>query len=168
VSLFEPVIDALNRAGVRNVVVGGVAVVLHGYARLTADLDLAVDLAPAEAAKAIDALVNLGLRPTAPVDPSGFADPRIRAEWIAQKNMQVFSMRDPANPLRQVDLFAEHVIDFEELWERSELLEIDNTTVHVASVPDLILLKQRAGRPQDLADIEALEAILERRSQHDG
>jgi hypothetical protein len=86
VSLFEPIIDAMNRADVRYVVVGGVAVVLHGYARLTADLDLAVDLAPVEAAKAIDVLVDLGLVPTVPVDPSGFADPLVRAAWVSEKN----------------------------------------------------------------------------------
>ena len=38
-SLFEPIFEALNRQNVRYVVVGGVAVVLHGHARLTADLD---------------------------------------------------------------------------------------------------------------------------------
>jgi len=166
--LFEPILEALNRAGVRYVVVGGVAVVLHGYARLTADLDLAVDLEPGEAAKAIDTLVELGLVPIAPVDPSGFADPKVRAAWIAEKNMQVFSMRDPRDPLRLVDLFVEHVIDFKQLWRRSELLDLAETTVRVASIPDLVAMKRKAGRPQDLADIEALEAILERRTPGNG
>ncbi len=55
-TVFEEVCGALNRARVRYVVVGGVAVVLHGYPRLTADLDLVVDLAPEQAAAAIDAL----------------------------------------------------------------------------------------------------------------
>ena len=67
--LFEPIFDALNRNGVRYVVVGGVAVVLHGVARLTGDLDLAVDLTPSEARKAIDALVACGFRSRLPVDP---------------------------------------------------------------------------------------------------
>jgi tRNA nucleotidyltransferase/poly(A) polymerase len=53
VPLFEPLFDALNRAHVRYVVVGGVALVLHGYPRLTVDVDLVVDLAPEEADKAI-------------------------------------------------------------------------------------------------------------------
>lgn len=45
-SLLEPLCQALNRADVRYVVVAGVATVLHGFARLTADVDLVVDLAP--------------------------------------------------------------------------------------------------------------------------
>ena len=52
VPLFEPVLEALNARDVRYVVVGGLAVVLHGHARLTADLDIAVDLSPGQAAKA--------------------------------------------------------------------------------------------------------------------
>ncbi|MDQ3031572.1 MAG: hypothetical protein M3Y87_04085 [Myxococcota bacterium] len=54
-SSFEPIFRAPDEAGARYVVVGGLAVVLHGYARLTADIDLVVDLAPGEAIKAIAA-----------------------------------------------------------------------------------------------------------------
>jgi hypothetical protein len=43
-ALFEPLFAALNRAEVRYVVVGALATVLHGYARLTADVDLVIDL----------------------------------------------------------------------------------------------------------------------------
>jgi hypothetical protein len=163
VALFEPIFDALNRAGVRYVVVGGVAVVLHGHPRLTADLDLAVDLAPGEARRAVDVLLGLGLRPRAPVEASHFADPATRARWIAERVMRVFSLQDPDDPLRVVDLFVENPIDFEGLWTRSEVVDLSGTTARVASIPDLIGLKRLAGRPEDLLDIEALEAILERR-----
>ena len=40
--LYEPLFHALNASGARYVVVGGVATVLHGYARLTADIDLII------------------------------------------------------------------------------------------------------------------------------
>jgi hypothetical protein len=43
---IEAVLDALNRAQARYLVVGGVAVVLHGYLRTTADLDLVLHLTP--------------------------------------------------------------------------------------------------------------------------
>jgi hypothetical protein len=45
VGLYDDVFAALHRAGVRFVVVGGVAVVLQGHIRTTVDLDLVVDLA---------------------------------------------------------------------------------------------------------------------------
>ena len=158
-SFFEPLFEALDRAQVRYVVVGGVAAVLHGFARLTADVDLVVDLSPPEARKAIGALVRLGLEPRAPVDPFDFADPTVRQAWIRHKGMQVFSLWDPTNPLRSVDLFVEHPIPFDELWERSDAIPLTSVTVRVASITDLIRLKQIAGRPQDLLDIDALRAI---------
>ncbi|MBI4611953.1 MAG: hypothetical protein HY726_23430 [Candidatus Rokubacteria bacterium] len=166
-SLFEPVFEALNRAQVRYVVVGGLATVLHGHARLTADIDLVIDLSPAEAKKTLEALVSLGFRPRAPVEPLAFADPAMRGRWIQEKGMRVFSLWDPDNPMREVDLFVEHPVDFDDLWSRSEVIELTRTTVRIASIPDLIYLKRLAGRPQDLADIEALEVILRRKERGD-
>jgi hypothetical protein len=163
VALFEPLFDALNRADVRYVVVGGVAVVLHGFARLTGDVDLALDLAPREARKAVDALVGFGLRPRLPVDPLGFADPAVREAWVREKGMRVFTFLDPANPMLLVDCFADDELPFEGLWRRATLVSLRSTTVRVASIPDLIELKRRAGRPQDRLDIAALEDIARRR-----
>ena len=159
-SVIEPLFKTLNDAGIRYVVVGGLAVVLHGYARMTVDVDLIVDLEAGPATKAIEALVGMGLKPRVPVNPKDFADRSIREAWIRDRGMQVFSMFDPSNPMRVVDLFVDHPIPFEELWSRSDLVELSQTTVRVVSIPDLIELKRRAGRPQDLADIEQLEAIL--------
>jgi len=159
-AVFEPLFKALNDGGVRYVVVGGLAVVLHGYPRMTVDVDLIVDLDEAEAMRAIDVLVATGLHARVPVDPRDFADRSVREGWIRNRGMQVFSMFDPSNPMRVVDLFVAHPVPFEELWSRSEEFELGGTTVRVASIPDLIHLKRLAGRPQDLADIEQLETIL--------
>jgi hypothetical protein len=164
-SLFEPIFEALNRAEVRYIVVGGLATVLHGHARLTADIDLIIDLAPQEARKAIDALTRIGFRPRIPVAATDFAVEAKRREWIRDKNMRVFPLVDPDDPMRQIDLFADTPIDFGSLWARSEVMSLERTTVRVISVEDLIELKRLAGRPQDLADIEALEAILARRNR---
>jgi hypothetical protein len=167
VSLFEPVFDALNRAGVRYVVVGGVAVVLHGHPRLTADLDLVVDLSPCEARKAIEALLGLGLRTRLPVDPLDFADAKVRGAWIREKAMRVFPLEDPANPLRQVDLFVEYLVDFEALWRQSVVFDLGSTKVRVASIADLMRLKRLSGRPVDRSDIEELEKLCQRGKDED-
>jgi predicted nucleotidyltransferase len=163
-ALFEPVFAALNEAGVRYIVVGGVAVVLHGYARLTADLDLIVDLVPAEARKALDALTGLGLRPRAPVPAHDFAVSEARRRWVEEKGMRVFSLWDPAQPMREVDLFVEHPIEFGLLFARSEVVALATTQARIASIEDLIHLKRMANRPEDQRDIAALEAIRARRA----
>jgi hypothetical protein len=148
----------LNDHEVRYVVVGGLAVVLHGHARLTADLDLAVDLAPAEARKAIGALLSAGLQPRLPVDATDFADPSTREIW-SRRNMRVFSMFDPDDPLREVDLFVKNPIDFAELWARASVVPLGSTHARIAAIEDLITMKREAARPVDLADIEALRII---------
>ena len=165
--LYEPLFRALDASGTRYVVVGGVATVLHGYARLTADIDIILDLEPEAAARAMHALAALGLRPRAPVDPEDFANVRIREGWLRDKGMQVFSLFDPQNPLLSVDVFTSHPIRFEDLFDRAIECDVGAVSVWVASIPDLIYLKRLADRPRDRDDIEKLEAIARLRSGRD-
>lgn len=162
-SSFGPIFAALDESGARYVVVGGLAVVLHGYARLTADVDLVVDLSPGQAIRAVAALTRIGMMPRAPVDARDFADPDRRRAWIEEKGMKVFSMHDPRRPLVEVDLFVESPIAFEDLLTRSEWITIGDRRVRVASITDLLAMKRAAGRPKDHEDIAALEAIASRR-----
>ncbi len=168
VALFEPILRALNEREVRYVVVGGFATVMHGYARLTADLDLVVDLEPHQAARAVHTLTGLGLQPRPPVDAIQFADPAARRQWIEERGLKVFSFWDPEDPLREVDLFVEHPIEFEDLWKRSDVITLGGLPIRIACIDDLISLKRLADRPQDRADIEALEAIAARGKKRNG
>ena len=160
---WTPVFEALNRAGVRYVIVGGLAVVLHGYVRLTADVDLMVDLAKGPAREAIAALLGIGLRPALPVDPAGFADPAVRRSW-RERNMVVFNLVDP-DAGRAVDLFVEPPIDFEDVWARSDESNYHGVPVRIASIADLIYMKRLSGRPEDLLDIAHLSAIERGRTE---
>ncbi len=164
-SLYLPLFRALHDANVKYVVVGGLATVLHGYARLTTDVDIMVDLAPEEAARAVQTLESLGLRPRAPVVAAEFADAGKRKQWIEQKGMKVFSFYHPTNPLLTVDVFVHHPIPFADLRARAERMEIDGVPVYISSIEDLITLKRQAGRPLDLVDIEKLQLIQEKRQR---
>ena len=139
---FTGVFEVLLAARVRFVVVGGLAVVLHGIDRLTADIDLVVDLAPAAASEAMAALLATGFRPMAPVDAMEFADPAQRAVWKRDRGMVVFSLWDPANRRPTVDVFAEPPIAFETLWDNSIEVAIGNLHIRVASIPH-----QKAEKP---------------------
>ena len=61
------IFEALERAGAKYLVVGGVAVVLHGHLRVTADVDLVIKLEPNNVRTSMQALATLGFRPRAPV-----------------------------------------------------------------------------------------------------
>ena len=164
-SAFVDIFRALNGSGARYVVVGGVAVVLHGFLRFTADLDLVVALAPENALRTIDTLTTLGFTPRPPVQAEQFADPAIRQTWVRDKGLTVFSLWSTRFPGTDVDLFVEEPIPFDELLDRAETIEISGLAVPVASITDLIRLKRAAGRPKDEEDIRALERIARLRDE---
>src|SRR3954469_23893782 len=94
----EWVLTALEEAKVRYLVVGGVAVVLHGHLRTTLDLDLVLHLDQDNLEKALKVFTILGFHPQAPAPLRSFADPGTREAWTRQKNMTVFSLWHPDFP----------------------------------------------------------------------
>jgi hypothetical protein len=158
---LERTLAALAEAQVRYLVVGGVAVVLHGHLRVTADLDLVVQLEPANVRRAITALDGLGFRPRAPVTATDFADAEIRESWVRDKGMMVFSLWNPELPGFEVDLFVREPFDFDSVYQRAVRVDLETCPVTVISLQDLIELKQAAGRPRDQEDVAALRALGE-------
>lgn len=148
--------------GIRYVVVGGVAVVLHGFVRATMDLDLVVSLDPANARKFLDLVKELGYRPKIPVPLEQFADPAKRQEWIETKGMRVFSLHHSKRIQELVDVFTKEPIPFEELYAHRIRVPVEGISINIASRQDLKILKQAAGRPQDLQDIAALNQLEDR------
>jgi hypothetical protein len=152
------VVAALNQAGVRYLVVGGLAVVAHGYLRLTKDIDLVLSLDPGNAEKAILALSSLGYRPAVPVALSEFLDPAKRREWIETKGARVFPLVSDAHPMTPVEIFLEVPFDFDAVHRRARRAEVaPATTATFVDRDTLIAMKRAAGREQDLADVAELQ-----------
>lgn len=158
---IERILRALNEARARYLVVGGIAVVLHGYLRTTADLDLVLQLDRDNVLRAMAALSGLQFRPRAPVPMEAFADPSLRETWIREKGLTVFSLWSPQTPGLEVDLFAQEPFDFEQVYGRAVRVRLSDVDVTVISLEDLMSLKRRSSRPVDHADIAALEALTE-------
>ena len=155
----ERVLAVLTRARVRFLVAGGVAVVLHGYLRTTADLDLIVQLESSNVARALKALAELGYHPRAPVPAEQFADAATRERWIREKNLQVFSLWSDQIPGLEVDLFVREPFDFDAAYDEAGETRLETTTVRVVPRRLLIEMKRKAGRPLDLDDVSALEHL---------
>lgn len=156
---IERVLEVLNSAEVRYLVVGGVAVVLHGHLRTTADLDLVVQLERDNILKAMRALAGLGYRPRAPVAAEAFADEDLRESWVREKGLTVFSLWSSRAPTLEVALFVREPFGFADVYARALKVPLEKTFAWVISLPDLIALKNQTRRPQDLEDIQALEAL---------
>jgi len=157
--IFERLFEKLHGRGIRFVVVGGVALVLHGVVRLTFDLDLAVGLDQKNLSEYLKLMKKLNMVARAPVDPQQLLDPGILEEWKSEKGMKVFTFYNPKAPGDEIDMFIEEIIPFEDLYRDSVEFIIGKTPVKVASIEHLKEMKRKAGRPQDLADIESLSEL---------
>ena len=152
----------LGNAGVSYVLCGGLAIILHGIHRFTADIDLAVALEPDNLQRFIAVVTRLGYRPRAPVPASDLLDPENRRRWQTEKHAFVFTFIDPALPYRQIDVFLEDQLPFATLQAQSIVEHGEGYAVRVASLEHLLAMKQKIQplRPQDALDIEMLERKL--------
>jgi hypothetical protein len=156
---IETIVGSLNRAGVRYLIVGGLAVVAHGFVRFTADIDVVLDPDPAAMRRAIEALSALGYTPRAPVPFEQFADPERRKAWAREKGLTVFSVFSPHHPATEIDLFVETPFEFDRAYGDGERFEVAaGIEATFVSRADLIEMKRKAGRPQDLKDVAELES----------
>jgi hypothetical protein len=153
---FDLLVRALDEAGVRYLVAGGLAVNAHGYLRFTRDIDLVVQLDPRNILSAFAALEKIGYRPLVPVSAAEFADGTKRAGWIRDKGMTVLNFWCDRHRETPVDVFVTEPFPFDEEYSRALVKPLGAIPVRFVSIPSLIRMKEIAGRAQDKIDIEYL------------
>jgi len=147
------VCDVLSAAGLRFAIAGGYAVALHGAVRGTIDVDLVIHLREEDFSRTEQALLSLGLRPRLPVTAAEVF--RFRDEYIRKRNLLAWSFSNPANPAEIVDiLIAEDLAR-----HRITKVKLQGRELPLLSRKDLIEMKTRSGRPQDLEDVAALKRL---------
>lgn len=145
---------------VKYVIVGGIAINLHGLLRGTADMDILVDMTDANLKKIVGILKKKGYHVKQPVDPMGIADKSTRHDWIHNKNMKAFNFYKE-NEYKEVDIIIESSVSYREAERNALQLKIGRMNMPVISIDDLIKMKSHAGRDVDLKDIEQLKKIKE-------
>jgi predicted nucleotidyltransferase len=134
---------ALNDAGARYLVIGGIACILHGHIRATTDVDILIDPTLDNAARVLSGLSTVGY---------GFAKEWLPEEILAKPVTIIGD--DPG-----VDIFTvAWSVRYAGAITRATLVEVDGVSIPVVGLDDLIASK-RTGRPLDAADIEVLEEI---------
>jgi hypothetical protein len=142
---FNELLSIFNAHNVKYLVVGGYAVSFHAQPRATKDIDLLIKPDTENAKAVYMAMAKFG-SPMEGLAPSDFS-----------QSGKFFRMgREPVavDILTQID-----GVDFDRAWERRVEGIVDTATglnAHFISGADLIDAKIAAGRPQDLADVEAL------------
>lgn len=146
----------LGAHGVQYVVVGGIAVQVHGHVRMTNDVDLIAAPDPYNLQRLADALHELEARVLNP----GSDGLDITVSMLPRATLWQFS-----TPSGDIDLLhdAPGAATFEQLRTRSLVIALGEHEVPIAGRDDLISMKRAAGRPVDLEDIAALTEPEHRR-----
>jgi len=158
----KAVVEALNEAHVRYLVVGGLAVIAHGYMRFTKDIDVVISLLPDNVKKTFDALGRLGYRPNVPITAEQFGIAGNRKRWIEEKNMKVLALWSEAHPETPLDIFVVEPFDFDKEYEAALLKPLSKgIEIRVVSLRTLIAMKEDVGRGEDLIDVRNLRMKLD-------
>jgi hypothetical protein len=134
-------------------IVGGYAVALHGAVRGTVDVDLVIKLSKKDFVACEKVLLEMGLESRIPVGAEQVF--QFREEYIQNRNLIAWSFYNPKKPIEVVDVLLTRDVS----KMKVNRVRVGTSQVRIASIGDLIEMKGKAGRPQDLADIEALRKI---------
>lgn len=152
-SFLIKVTRALESAGVRYALVGGYAVALHGAVRGTVDVDVILAWNLRTLRQAEQALNALGLVSRLPVTADEVF--RFRDEYVRNRNLLAWNFYNPRDLTEQLDV----VISTDLKGKKIRSIPTTEGSVRVLARNDLIAMKRAAGRPQDLADVAALESL---------
>lgn len=132
-----------DAAGVEYLLVGGLALALHGHPRFTKDADLWLRDDPGNLDRVRRALTRFGAPPETidAIVPAASLD----VVWMGLPPARIDLMKGVPGG------------DFDRAWATRVELEADGTRVFVVSRAELAALKRACGRPQDIVDARALE-----------
>lgn len=150
---------ALDQNAVRYLLIGGLAINIHGVERATMDIDLMLALDADNLQRFLKAAESLGLQPVLPVKLSDLMDAGKLNEWIETKHLLAFALRPTEPSAPTVDILVRPKIGFEEAHSRRIDKDLGGFKLSLASLDDLIALKTDTGRPHDASDIEALRRL---------
>jgi hypothetical protein len=150
---------SLTEAEVRFVLVGGLAVQLHGFLRSTFDVDLTLAMDDENLARFIDVARRFDLRPVIPVGIDSLRDAMQIEQWHRDKGMLAFALRTPEAGAVVVDVLVRPEVPYDDLESRATTVEFFGRQVRVAAIDDLVTMKRIANRPKDILDVAALEKI---------
>jgi len=152
-------LSALAEGQVQYVLIGGMAVQLHGYMRSTFDIDLVLAMNDGNLVRFIDTAKRFGLVPSIPVPIDSLRNAAQIDQWHREKGMLAFALREPQVGGGVVDILVRPEVPFEQLMNNAVAGQLFAQQVWIACIDDLLTMKRVANRPKDLLDIAALEKI---------
>lgn len=162
--IYEEIFRDFQKHKVKYLLVGGMALNLHGSVRNTADLDILVEMSDENLRKIVTILKKRGYRVRQPVDPMGIAEAKTRKIWIERKHMKAFNFfRD--KELKEVDLIIDSPVSYDTAKAKASNIKIGSLSLPLISIDDLIKMKKNTGRQIDRMDVAQLRKIKKLRRQ---
>ncbi len=150
-SEFEKLLAGLARSGVDFAVVGGLAVILNGYPRVTVDVDILAHNSPENLRKLLDCLKNWG------------------EGWARELKVEDFALEEGAVRVMEdfdLDIFVKmRGKTLDDFRPNLRHFESDGARIAYLSPADLIFLKQDSWREKDQLDVSAMKEILAREAK---
>jgi hypothetical protein len=87
------------------------------------------------------------------------ADAAKRRQWVEEKGMKAFTVVNESWALSEIDIIIDSPVSYAAASPKLQRVVVDDVEVPVASIDDLVLMKQGTGRAQDEADIRYLEQV---------
>lgn len=153
---FEKLLVLLAESEVRFVVVGGVAVLLQGYARLTEDVDLLLDGDTENVRRFLAALADYGEGHARELRPEDFEDEEGAIRIIEEAENCQMDVFVRMSGRRYADVLAD-----------ADRLGIQGKVIPYASKASLISWKENSVREKDRLDAKALRLLMENPSAFD-
>lgn len=152
--LLYEIVDSFHTKDLNYALVGGYALALHGLVRATMDVDFVLSLKQTDFELAEIALGEIGLKSRLPVRAQDII--KMRREYIEERNLIAWSFVDYNNPSRQVDILITK--DLKKI--KTQKISVGGRKIVVATLLEILKMKQEAGRPQDLIDIKSIQEKL--------
>lgn len=142
---FRDFLKSLSDHKVKYILVGGMAVILHGHARVTGDMDIWVECKLENYERLVKAFHQFGM-PIFDMTAERF---------LNNKEQDVFSFG--RNPVGIDIMTAVKGLDFDDTYQLSTIYEDDGLPIRMIHINHLIQAKRAAGRLKDLDDINQLQ-----------
>ncbi len=155
---FE-ILEGLYKSNVRYLITGGLAVNLYGVPRVTQDVDIVIAMDRENVLKITSLLKKLGYVPRLPVNPDDLANSDKVKDWIENKNLKAFSFYHKNENYKVIDIVLVHPLDFEKSFKTRVVKRVKDIDIYLATIDDVVKMKEFSGRSQDLSDIEMLNKV---------
>jgi hypothetical protein len=152
-------LQSLSDGQVQYVLIGGLAVQLHGFLRSTFDIDLVLAMNDENLVRFIAVAKQYGLVPVVPVPIDTLRNASQIEQWHREKGMLAFALREPHTGGSVVDILVRPEVPFDTLMANAVEGKLFARQVWIASIDDLLTMKRSANRPKDQLDVVALEKI---------